>query len=70
MCYLLLKFSCIKEIENLKKNEGVENESEMARVDMSFIEHLRIVIFSIYMLESSTSDSSSWAHHSIFVFPV
>lgn len=37
--YLLLEFSRIEEIENLKKDESVENESEMTRVDMSFIEY-------------------------------
>ena len=54
-----MDFSAVYKVKDLHHDESVEDESEMTRVDLGFLENSLIVTFSIKIDESSTSDSIS-----------
>ena len=64
--YLFVKFFCINKVKDLHHDERVKNESKMSRKNSVFLIDICIIVLSIYMFKSSTSNRSP--NDSIFPF--
>lgn len=56
---LIMDFSAVYKVKDLHHDKSVKKESEMTRVDVSFLVYSLIVTFSIKINESSTSDGTA-----------
>ena len=54
-----MEFSAIDEVENLKKDESIEDKGEMSGVSSSVLEDSFIIWITVGVERSSTSDGSS-----------